>query len=104
MGRVENTAPHCCSSVVSVATCLFAKPLFSNGFSIFAYIAVVAQKRVYMLQYNILSCMPCGGKLVGVEKLESHTEAAFLLWRNYFVLYFAPLSVSQIILCEASNY
>jgi hypothetical protein len=35
-----------------MGTCLFAKPLFSNGYcSIFAYFAVVAQQRVYLPQY-----------------------------------------------------
>jgi hypothetical protein len=38
---VENTAPHCCSSIVSVGTCLFAKPLFSHGCRVF-YSAFVA--------------------------------------------------------------
>jgi hypothetical protein len=36
---------------VSVGTCLFAKALVSNGSCIFAYLEVVAQQRVYMLQY-----------------------------------------------------
>jgi hypothetical protein len=30
---------------------MFAKPLFSNGSCIFAYLTVVAQQRVYVLQY-----------------------------------------------------
>jgi hypothetical protein len=34
-----------------MGTCLFAKPLFSNGSCIFAYLAVVAQQRVCMPQY-----------------------------------------------------
>jgi hypothetical protein len=41
----------CYSAIVSIETCLFAKPLLSNGSCIFAYLAVVAQQRVYMLQY-----------------------------------------------------
>jgi hypothetical protein len=32
-------------------TCLFAMPLLSNGRSIFAYLAVVAQQRVDISQY-----------------------------------------------------
>jgi hypothetical protein len=39
--------------IVAVQTCLFAKPLLSNGCYIFAYIAVVAQQGVYMPQYEI---------------------------------------------------
>jgi hypothetical protein len=46
MDIVENAAPHCCSSVVSVGTCLFAKALLSNKSCIFAYVAVVARQRV----------------------------------------------------------
>jgi hypothetical protein len=38
-------------STVSVGTCLFAEPLLSNGFCISAYLAIVAQQRIYMLQY-----------------------------------------------------
>jgi hypothetical protein len=34
-----------------MGTCLFAKALLSNGSCIFVYVAVVAQQRVYMLQY-----------------------------------------------------
>jgi hypothetical protein len=33
-----------------MGTSLFAKPLLSNGFCIFAYIAVFAQERIYLLQ------------------------------------------------------
>jgi hypothetical protein len=51
VGRVENTAHHCCSSIVSVGVCLLTKPLRSNGSCIFAYLAVAAQQRIYMLQY-----------------------------------------------------
>jgi hypothetical protein len=40
--RVENTAPHCCSSIVAVGICLFAKPFLSNDCRTFAYSAVVA--------------------------------------------------------------
>jgi hypothetical protein len=41
IGPVENTT-HYCSSIVAVGTCLFAKPLLSNGCCIFAYsVAVV---------------------------------------------------------------
>jgi hypothetical protein len=39
--RVENTATHCCISLVAVGTFLFAKPL-RNGCHIFVYSAVVA--------------------------------------------------------------
>jgi hypothetical protein len=35
----------------ALGTCLFAKPLLSNGFCIFAYVAVVTQQRVYTPQY-----------------------------------------------------
>jgi hypothetical protein len=34
-----------------MGTCLFAKPLLSSGCCIFAYLAVVAQQRVYRPQY-----------------------------------------------------
>jgi hypothetical protein len=50
MNRLENIS-HCCNSIVSVGTCLFAKPLLSNGSCIFAYLAVVAQQRICVLQY-----------------------------------------------------
>jgi hypothetical protein len=40
----------CCLHDVSVETHLFAKPSLSNGCCIFAYLAVVAQQRVYMPQ------------------------------------------------------
>jgi hypothetical protein len=36
-----------------VETCLYAKPLLSDGCCIFACLAVVAQQRVYMPQYNV---------------------------------------------------
>jgi hypothetical protein len=49
--RTENAFPHCCSSTVAVGTYLFAKSLLSNGSCIYAYFAVVAQQRVYILQY-----------------------------------------------------
>jgi hypothetical protein len=42
MDCIENTAPHCCSSIVTMGTCLFGKPLQSNGCWIFSYSAVVA--------------------------------------------------------------
>jgi hypothetical protein len=34
-------------------TCLFAKPLLSNGCCIFAYLMFVAQQQVYMPQYKM---------------------------------------------------
>jgi hypothetical protein len=37
MDHVENTAPHCCSSVVSKGTYFFAKSLLSIYSCIFAY-------------------------------------------------------------------
>jgi hypothetical protein len=43
-----------------VGTCLFAKPLLNNGSRIFAYFAVVAQQRVYMLQYGKFVVWPHG--------------------------------------------
>jgi hypothetical protein len=49
--RAENTILPLLYAIVIVETCLFAKPLLSNGCFIFAYIAVVAQQRVYMPQY-----------------------------------------------------
>jgi hypothetical protein len=33
--RVESTPPRCCSTIVSVRSCLFVKPLLSNGSCIF---------------------------------------------------------------------
>jgi hypothetical protein len=51
MDRTEDAA-RCRTSVVG--TCLFPKPLLSNGSCIFAYLAVVAQQRVCMLQYYLL--------------------------------------------------
>jgi hypothetical protein len=38
-------------SLVAMETCLFVKPLPSNGCCIVAYFVVVAQQRVYMPQY-----------------------------------------------------
>jgi hypothetical protein len=38
-------------STAAVETRLFAKPLLSNDFCIFAYLAVFAQQRVYISQY-----------------------------------------------------
>jgi hypothetical protein len=32
---------------------MFEKPLLNNGSCMFAYLAVVAQQRVYMLQYEV---------------------------------------------------
>jgi hypothetical protein len=43
----------CCSSVVAVETCLFAKLLLSNSCCMFAYLMVIAQQRVYMPQYEV---------------------------------------------------
>jgi hypothetical protein len=40
---------HCCSSIVAMGTCLFAKSLLCNCSCIVAYHAVVAQQQVYML-------------------------------------------------------
>jgi hypothetical protein len=51
MDRVENTAPNCCSSIVSVGKCLLTKPLISNGSCIFTHLAVVAHQRIYMLKH-----------------------------------------------------
>jgi hypothetical protein len=36
---------------------LFQEPLLSNGCCIFAYLAVVTQKRIYMLQYVQWACI-----------------------------------------------
>jgi hypothetical protein len=51
--RTENTLIHCCISTLAMGTCLFAKPLLYNGSCIFYYLVVVAQQRVYMLQYSL---------------------------------------------------
>jgi hypothetical protein len=48
----ENTVSHCYSSIVGMETCLFAKPLLSNGCCIFAHLAIVVQQQAYMPQYN----------------------------------------------------
>jgi hypothetical protein len=48
---MENTVPHFYSSTVAMGTCLFAKPLLSNGCCTFAYLVLVAQQWVYMPQY-----------------------------------------------------
>jgi hypothetical protein len=45
--RTENTVPLLLFAIVAVQTCLFPKPLLSDGSYIFAYLAVVAQQRVY---------------------------------------------------------
>jgi hypothetical protein len=50
-GYTENTVPHCCNSIVVMELCLFEKPLFSKSCCIFAYLAVVAQQRVYVPHY-----------------------------------------------------
>jgi hypothetical protein len=49
-----------------VGTCLFAKPLLSNDSCIFAYLATVAQQRVYMLQYSY----QCAAKSLTVLNLQ----------------------------------
>jgi hypothetical protein len=41
MGRIESAAPDCCSSVVAMGTCLFVKPLLSNGCCIYTYSEVI---------------------------------------------------------------
>jgi hypothetical protein len=51
MGRTENTFPLLLYPIVAVESRLFAKLLLSNRCCIFAYLAVVAQQRVYMPQY-----------------------------------------------------
>lgn len=48
------TVHQCCNSNI-VETYLFAKLWLSNGFCIFAYLALVAQRRDYMLQYLYVS-------------------------------------------------
>jgi hypothetical protein len=45
MERTENIVP-----LFAVTNC--SKPLLSNGCSIFAYLAVVAQQRLYIPQYR----------------------------------------------------
>jgi hypothetical protein len=49
--RTENTVSLLLFPIVTAQTYLLAKQLLSNGFSVFAYPAVVAQQRVYMPQY-----------------------------------------------------
>jgi hypothetical protein len=44
-------------------TCLFAKPLLTNGCCILAYLAVVARQRVYMPQYLLVY----GGKEINLN-------------------------------------
>jgi hypothetical protein len=57
MDQVENTVPHFCSSIVSVKTCLFGKPLLTKSSCIFAYLAAVAEQRVWILQcFSSASC------------------------------------------------
>jgi hypothetical protein len=41
--------------LVPVETCLFAESLLNNGCCIIAYLAVVAEQRVYMTQYILCS-------------------------------------------------
>jgi hypothetical protein len=43
-------------------TCLFEQPLLSNGYCIFAYLAVVAQQQVYMPQYLFEVYLTLDGK------------------------------------------
>jgi hypothetical protein len=47
---VENTAQFYISNIV-LGTSLFAKPLLSNGFRIFAHSAIVTLQRIYMAHY-----------------------------------------------------
>jgi hypothetical protein len=47
MNRAENTVPVLLFPVVSMQTCLFAKPFLSNGCCIAASFAVVAEQRIY---------------------------------------------------------
>jgi hypothetical protein len=49
--RTEKTVPLLLHRISVAKTRSFGKPLRSNGCCIFAYIAVVAQQRVYMPQY-----------------------------------------------------
>jgi hypothetical protein len=66
MDREENTVFLCCCGIVAFVSIgvpiivvshssrgksLFVELFISNGFSIFAYFAVVASQRVYMSQY-----------------------------------------------------
>jgi hypothetical protein len=39
--------------IAAVKTCLFAKPLLSNGCCIFSYLAVVTQRRFYVQDYYL---------------------------------------------------
>jgi hypothetical protein len=41
----------CCCLIDALGTCLFAKPLLSDGCGIFAYLAVMAQQQVCMSQF-----------------------------------------------------
>jgi hypothetical protein len=49
--RTGNAFHQFCSSIVAIGTCLFEKPLFSNGCCIFDHLVVVAQQRIYMPLY-----------------------------------------------------
>jgi hypothetical protein len=52
--RTENTTPNYWSSIFPWGR-LFAMPLLSNGYYIFAYLLVVSSQRIYMLQYCYVS-------------------------------------------------
>jgi hypothetical protein len=63
MNCTEKAIPLLLFTMVAMQTCLFSKPLLSNGHRIFAYLAVVAQQWVYMAQYvcmhmNIIMHVP----------------------------------------------
>jgi hypothetical protein len=53
MDRTESIVPLFLFPVVAMQTCLFAKPLLSNGYCIFVYFAVVAQQWVYMPHHDV---------------------------------------------------
>jgi hypothetical protein len=52
MDRTEDTIPQLLYPTVPVVTHLYAKLLLSNGCCISAYLAAVAQQRVYMPHYQ----------------------------------------------------
>jgi hypothetical protein len=52
MDRTENTVPLLLFPIAAVQTCLFVKPLLSNGSCIFAYLVVVAQQRSVTICIN----------------------------------------------------
>jgi hypothetical protein len=54
MDSTENAVLLLLFQIVAVQTCLSAKPSFSNGCCIDAYLAVVTQQQVYMPQYEIV--------------------------------------------------